>query len=339
MVSKEVLSNSEKLHSSEDILKCEKLKKVTMTHRVLIYHPDAKLYEEILRKRLPRLLIRSASQPEEAEPFVSEAEIILSWKIPDDLLEKAEHLLWFASMAAGNEHLVKNPSLPQYVLFTKATVYGEMMAEYVFSYLLYFCRDLQKYFRDQRERIWNPVRPKRLRGKTMGVLGLGSVGRVIAQRGKQFGMKVLGVRRIPQDLPEADEVYGPGGLDQVIPRVDYLVCVLPLTPETEHLLGEKELSLMKEGAILFNIGRGKTIDEKALIRVLKGKKIKAVLDVFEEEPLSPESELWELENVIITPHVSGINLPEEICEEFVRNYEQWVRGEPLTNLVDREKGY
>ncbi len=310
-----------------------------MTHQLLIYHPDAKIYEEILRKRLPHLVIRSAPQPEEAEPFIAEAEIILSWKIPDDLLKKAKHLLWFASMAAGNEHLVKNPALPQHVLFTKATVYGEMMAEYVFSYLLYFCRDLQKYFRDQRKRVWDPIRPGRLRGKTMGVLGLGSVGRVIAQRGKQFGMKVLGVKRIPEPLSEVDEVFGPESLNEVIPRVDYLVCALPLTPETEHLLGEKELSLMKEGAMLFNIGRGKTIDEKALIRVLKGKKIKAVLDVFEEEPLSPESELWGLENVIITPHVSGINLPEEICEEFVKNYERWVKGEPLTNLVDREKGY
>ncbi len=310
-----------------------------MTHRLLIYHPEAKIYEEILRERMPHLMIRAASRPEDAEPFVTEAEIILSWKIPDDLLKKADRLLWFASMAAGNEHLVRNPALPEHVLFTKATVYGEMMAEYVFAYLLYFCRDLQKYFRDQGERIWDPVRPERLRGKTMGVLGLGSVGRVIARRGKQFGMKTLGVKRSPEPMPEVDEVFGPEGLDQVIPRVDYLVCALPLTPETEHLLGEKELTLMKEGAILFNIGRGKTIDEKALIRALKRRKIKAILDVFEEEPLSPESELWRLDNVIITPHVSGINLPEEICEEFIRNYGQWVRNEPLANRVDRNRGY
>jgi len=121
--------------------------------------------------------------------------------------------------------------------------------------------------------------------------------------------------------------------------VDYLISALPLTSETEHLLGERELSWMKEGAVLFNIGRGKTIDEKGLIKVLKTKKIKAVLDVFEEEPLPPESELWNLDNVIITPHVSGINIPEEICEDFVNNYERWVRGEPLIGLVDRNSGY
>jgi len=125
----------------------------------------------------------------------------------------------------------------------------------------------------------------------------------------------------------------------MIPLVHYLINTLPLTPETHHLLGQDELGLMKEGTTLFNIGRGKTIDEQALIRTLKQGKIKAVLDVFQEEPLSPESELWSLKNVIITPHVSGINLPEEICEEFARNFERWRRGEPFTGLVDRKKGY
>jgi glyoxylate/hydroxypyruvate reductase A len=96
---------------------------------------------------------------------------------------------------------------------------------------------------------------------------------------------------------------------------------------------------MKEGSFLFSIGRGKTIDEKALKKVLQTKKIQAVLDVFEKEPLPPKSKLWGLKNVFITPHVSGISLPEEISEEFVRNYKRWVRGEPLLALVDREKGY
>lgn len=310
-----------------------------MNHKLLIYHPEAEIYEAILKKRLPNLVIQSASRPEEGEPFIEKSEIILSWKIPDDLLKKANRLLWFSSMAAGNEHLIKNPNLPPHVLLTKATVYGEMMAEYVFAYLLYFCRNLHKYFEEQKEKAWRPVRPERLRGKTMGLLGLGSVGRVLARRGKQFGMRVIAVKRVPEPNEEIDEVLGPRDLERVISGADYLICTLPLTPETEHFLGEKELRLMKEGAILFNIGRGKTIDQKALIKVLKRKKIKAVLDVFEEEPLPRDSKLWELDNVIITPHVSGINIPEEICEEFVKNYDRWVKGEPLIGIVDREKGY
>jgi phosphoglycerate dehydrogenase-like enzyme len=125
----------------------------------------------------------------------------------------------------------------------------------------------------------------------------------------------------------------------MIPMVDYLVVALPLTAETYHLLREEELNLVKEGAILFNIGRGKTIDEMGLTKVVKGGRIRAVLDVFEDEPLPPESELWNMENVIITPHVSGINIPEEICEEFIRNYRRWVKGKTLVGLVDRDKGY
>jgi len=310
-----------------------------MSHRVLIYHSDSKIYKDILSKKLPLLSIHSAERPEEALDRMGEVEILFSWQIPDDLLKKAKRLKWFFSTAAGNENLVKNPSFPESAILTKTTIYGEMMAEYVFAYLLYFIRDLSKYFKDQRRKIWRQARPGRLRGKTMGLLGLGSVGKTIARCGKLFGMEILGVKRISGPVEHVDEVMGPEELTKVMPRVDTLVVALPLTPETFHLLGEKELGLMKEGAVLFNIGRGKTIDEKALLNVLKAKRIKAVLDVFEDEPLPKESELWSLENVIVTPHVSGINMPVEICEEFVRNYERWVKGEPVIGLVDREKGY
>jgi glyoxylate/hydroxypyruvate reductase A len=310
-----------------------------MNSKLLIYHTDAKLYGEFLSNRLPELEICSASQPEDAVHFIEKAGIIFAWKIPDDLLMRARNLAWFASLAAGNEHLVKNPHLPGNVIFTKTTVYGEMMAEYVFVYLLYSIRDVEKYFGDQKNRVWHQKRPERLRDKVLGILGLGSVGKEIAKHGKAFGMNVIGLKRKPEPVEHVDRVVGPQDLEKMIPLVDYLVVVLPLTPETNHFIGEKELCLLKEGATLINIGRGKTIDEMALTRVLKSAKIKAILDVFEEEPLSRESELWNLENVIITPHVSGINIPEEICEGFIRNYRRWVRGEPLDGIVDRQKGY
>jgi phosphoglycerate dehydrogenase-like enzyme len=310
-----------------------------MTDRLLIYHSDSKIYEEILSRRLSQLEIHSAVQPEEALSVIENVEIILSWEIPDELLRRTKQLRWFSSIAAGNEDLVKNPCLSESVILTKSTIYGEMIAEYIFAYLLYYSRDLSKYFEDQKHRVWEKIRPSRLYGKMMGIVGLGSVGKEIAKRGKQFGMSVLGVKRSPGPVENVDQVFGPEDLERMIPLVDYLVVALPLTSETYHLLGEKELSLMKEGALLFNTGRGKTIDEVALTKVLKTRRIRAVLDVFEKEPLPAESELWSLENVIITPHVSGINIPGEICEEFVKNYERWVRGEPLIGLVDRSKGY
>ena len=309
------------------------------SHKLLIYHSDSKIYEEIISKRLPQLKIHSAAHPKEALGFVEEAEIILAWQIPDEVLKRAKRLKWFSSIGAGNEDLVKNLYLPENVTLSKATVYGKMMAEYVFAYLLCFNRHVAKHLKDQRKRVWDRVRPGRLRGKVLGILGLGSVGKEITKRGKQFGMNVLGLKRVPEPVENLDRVFGSDDLEKMIPLVDYLINVLPLTPETYHILGERELSLMKEGSFLFSIGRGKTIDEKALKKVLQTKKIQAVLDVFEKEPLSPKSKLWGLKNVIITPHVSGINLPGEISEEFVRNYERWVRGEPLISLVDREKGY
>ena len=323
----------------QELIAEKSAQKVMTNHRLLIYHPESKLYGEIISKRLPKLEISSASQPEEAIDFIEEAEIILTWKIPDELLKKAKNLKWFASLGAGTEHLVNNPLIPESVTFTKVTVYGEMMAEFVFAYILYSAKDLSKYFLDQRQKIWEQRRPERLRGKVLGILGLGSVGKEIARRGKQFGMDVLGLKRTPEAVEDVDQVFGPKDLEKMITQVDYLIVVLPITPETNHFIGERELSLLKEGTILINIGRGKTIDEKALIKILKTKRMKAVLDVFEEEPLAPESEFWNLENVIITPHVSGINLPGEICEEFVGNYERWVKGQPLTGLVERNKGY
>lgn len=310
-----------------------------MSPRLLIYHPEAQIYGRILTRRLPELEIHSASSPEEANDFIEEAEIILSWKIPDELLRRAKNLRWFASLGAGNEHLINNPHLPLSIPFTKVTGYGEMMAEYVFAYLLSSIRHTAKYSEDQKRRRWDPQKPERLRGKVLGLLGLGSIGKVIAKRGKQFGMTVLGVKRQLEAVEDVDQVFSPDDLGKMLPLVHYLVNTLPFTPETDHLLGERELLLLKEGTVLFNIGRGRTIDEKALIGVLKRGKIRAVLDVFVEEPLPPESELWTLENVTITPHVSGINLPEEICEEFLRNYERWTKGEPLIGVVDRNRGY
>jgi glyoxylate/hydroxypyruvate reductase A len=310
-----------------------------MSHQLLIYYKDARIYEEILAGKLPGAKIHSAISPEEAMDLIEDTEIIFSWGIPDDLLKKAKRLRWFASMAAGNENLVNNPHLPAKVAFTKTTIYGEMMAEYVFAYLLYFARHVEEYLGDQKEKTWNRRRPVRLRGKVMGILGLGSVGKEIARRGKQFGMTVLGVKRNPEPVENVDQVFKPGDLEKLIPQVDILVVALPLTPETEHSLGEKELLLMKEGTLLFSIGRGRTIDEKALVKVLKTNRIQAVLDVFETEPLPPASELWDLKNVVITPHVSGINIPEEISEEFIQNYHRWIKGEPLMGMVDRVKGY
>jgi glyoxylate/hydroxypyruvate reductase A len=242
-------------------------------HKLLVYHSDSKIYEGIISKKLPQLKIHSVARPKEALDFIKEVEIILAWRVPNEVLKRAKRLKWFSSIGAGNEDLVKNPYLNEKVILTKATVYGEMMAEYVFAYLLFFSRNIAKYLRDQKKKVWDRVRPGRLRGEVLGILGLGSVGKEIAKRGKQFGMRILGVKRVPGPVENVDQVFRPDDLRKMIPQVDYLINVLPLTPETYHILGEKELRWMKEGAFLFSMGRGKTIDEKALEKVLQTERI------------------------------------------------------------------
>ena len=316
-----------------------------ISHKLLIYHSDSKVYKRIISKRLPQLKMHSAIRPEEALKYIEKADIILSSSslMTDELLKRASNLLWLASTFAGNEKLVRNPNLPETVLLTKGTSYGARMAEYVFAYLLYFSKNVAKYLEDQKKGVWDKTHarqhPGRLRGQTLGILGLGSIGKVIAQRGKQFGMKVLGLKRSPEPVDHVDQVFGPDQLDRMIPLVDDLVVVLPLTPGTYHFLGRKEMEKMKDGALLINIGRGKVIDQEGLLKVIKTGKIRAVLDVFETEPLPPDSELWALDNVIITPHIAGIERPDELCDEFVLNYERWLRGEPPAGLVDRHRGY
>jgi phosphoglycerate dehydrogenase-like enzyme len=314
-------------------------------HRLLVCHQNGKALAEALSKRLPELKIEWANQPEEALRFIEDVDIILSSakQITDDLLRKAKNLVWFASISAGNDKLAWNPNLPESVILTKAISHGESMAEYVFAHLLYFNARIANHLECQKNRVWDRslpgVFPTRLGGQTMGLLGLGWVGRVIAKRGKQFGMTVLGLKRTPEPVENVDKVFGPEDLDTMIPLLDCLIVVLPLTRETHHFLGERELRLMKEGAVLISMGRGKEIDEEGLVKVLQTKRIRAVLDVFETEPLPRESKLWDLENVIITPHISGLTTPAEICEEFIANYERWSRGEPPVGVVDREKGY
>ena len=215
-------------------------------HRLFIYRSDSKIYEEILQRKLPQLHIHSAGRPEEAFPYIEEAEILLSSKvIPDDLLKKARRLVWFASTSAGNESLVKNPFLPASVTLTKTTIYGEMMAEFVFAYLLYFIRGGSKHLGDQKKKIWDPVRPERLRGKVLAILGLGSVGKEIAKRGKQFGMRVIGVRRTPEPVEEVDQIFGPQDLDKMIPKADYLVSCRSLHTGDRSSPGRKRTGLVE----------------------------------------------------------------------------------------------
>ena len=219
------------------------------------------------------------------------------------------------------------------------------MGEVVLEMMLMFVKDAPACLRMKQAREWRRYRPKLLRGQTVGILGLGVVGREIARLCKAFGMKVIGVRRSggPESpFPDVDRVYPRERLPELLAESDFVVLALPLTKETKGMIGEKELRGMKPSAYLINVARGAIVDEGALIRALEEKWIAgAGLDVFIQEPLPPESKFYELPNVIFSPHISG-DMPDyesRATEVFCENLRRYLAGEPFLHEVDKEKEY
>jgi phosphoglycerate dehydrogenase-like enzyme len=197
------------------------------------------------------------------------------------------------------------------------------------------------YLDAQRRRRWMPdILPKRLGGTTMAIVGLGDIGREIARTARAVGMRVIGVSRSGRKLPEAHRVYRVSALARVLGEADWVVVVVPLTADTQGLIGEAELAAMRASAWLINVARGAVVDETALVAALRTRRIAgAVLDVFATEPLPADHPLWNLDNVVVTPHISGPSIPEEIAPVFGDNLRRFLAGRPLQNIVDRRRGY
>jgi len=181
---------------------------------------------------------------------------------------------------------------------------------------------------------------KSLRGTLLGICGLGSIGRHIALTGKHFGMNVWGLKRSNEEVPGVDRLFTQTSFREFLTHPDYIVITLPHTPESFHLFDYGSFQAMKRSAVLISVGRGPVVSESALVRALEEKLSRgAVLDVFEEEPLPKDSNLWELPNVLITPHNSAYSFPKDIVDIFAENYRLFVDGKPLKYVVDFDMGY
>jgi phosphoglycerate dehydrogenase-like enzyme len=216
--------------------------------------------------------------------------------------------------------------------------------------MLHFARGLDVAVRAQAERRWDkapfddvesPIRE--LNEATAGIVGLGGIGRAVAHRAAALGMTVVASRRGGGDGPDGVEVlHGEGALHQLLPRADYLVITVPLTAETEGLIGARELAMLPDGAVVINVARGAVLDEEALIHALRSGRLRgAGLDVFAREPLPDDSPLWTLPNVLVTPHVSGAShrFWRRQTELIVQNIRRYAAGQPLRNTVDKKAGY
>lgn len=251
------------------------------------------------------------------------------------------------STNAGVEKLM-NADIPENVVTTNATgAFGEVISEYIIGGVIALCRGLFRYREQQLRREWHDISSgTMLCGRNALILGCGDIGASTAEKLRTFGMNVTGIRRSPAPTHGFDRVFGMDMVDDLLPETDLLVCCLPHTTETAGLLSEKRLSLLKEGSLLVNVGRGSLIDESALTDALKSGKLSgAVLDVFSQEPLPEASPLWDMENVLITPHISGPSFghfPEverRIAEICADNISRFLSGKPLINVIDRSKGY
>ncbi len=314
--------------------------------------PDS-IYAELIAPALeyaPEVQLLAYKENEDA-PIVGQDQAvgILRWITGKDyarLITDCPQIRWLHTASAGVDHVLT----PEIKAKTGLTVtdsgpaFEIAISEFVLAWMLLITRRLPELMANQRERTWSSVQQKELFGQTIGIIGLGPIGRGIAVRCKAFGMRTLGLRRSSIAVESVDEVLtGEVGLRRLLAESDFVVLAAALTGETRTLLGARELAALKPSAWLINIARGGLIDELALITALQSGKLGgACLDVFAKEPLPDDSPLWEMPNVYVAPHNSfgwTTGLHERQKTLFLKNLERFARGETLESVVDIVRGY
>lgn len=301
--------------------------------------------------RFPGVRFVRAASAEHAAEVLPQADVVLGWAVREAAFARAERLRWVHLTAAGVGGQLFPAFVSSDVVLTNARgLHAVSMSEHALGLMLTLERRLHRARDAQRERRWvqaDLVRESpeigQLAGRTLGLVGFGEVGRAIAQRARAFEMQVIAVRRHPQAPPEpAHAQWGTERLPELLATVDWIVLVPPLTGATRGLLDAAAFARLKPGARLVNLGRGALLDETALIQAVQdGRLAGAALDVCAEEPLPASSPLWDLPEVLITPHVAG-QAPhywERALTQFEGNLRRFIAGEPLMNVVDKRAGY
>jgi phosphoglycerate dehydrogenase-like enzyme len=324
---------------------------------------------ERIRAAAPGARIVSLSVEGLSDEPVEDVEVLLhGWLAADAfdrLLARAPRLAWVHSASAGVERALTPAARERGVMITNARgVFSRPIAEYVMMMILAVSRQLPGLLELQRERTWQPLEGRELRDVTVGIVGLGSIGRAVGALATAFGCRVVATRRRPEarvaptatgaavapggsDEPSSGEVMldrvgGPETLPALLAESDFVVLAAPLTRETENMIDEATLAAMKPGSWLINVARGRLVDERALLRALRDGPIGgAILDTFRDEPLPPSSPFYELPNVIVTPQTSWSSgrVLDRSVELFCDNLRRFAAGEPLLNVVDPNRGY
>ncbi|WP_027515803.1 D-2-hydroxyacid dehydrogenase [Bradyrhizobium sp. WSM1417] len=311
---------------------------------IVLSHPDAELYARLVADRFPQVRTIVAPNPGQLARCIKDADAILASSLPIDLFEHAKKLRWIQCPVAGVDSIMPSRERIGHITVTNARgIHGDIIADFVMAGITMLHWDFRKLLRDQAERRWTARFVAPLAEKTLGVVGLGSIGATIARRAKSAGMTVVGSKRdVSSSIDGVDRLFAPEALKEMLPLCDFVVLAVPATPTTVSLIGAPEIALMRRDAFLINIARGQVIVETELIKALEAGTIAgALLDVFQREPLPLGSPLWDMPNVIATPHVSGspTNYTERVFSIFADNIERFLKGQTLTNVVDLGRGY
>jgi phosphoglycerate dehydrogenase-like enzyme len=296
----------------------------------------AGLAERVVVDTLPRKEKPSAEQ-------MTRTEVLMAYAVPPGLLPAMPKLRWAQAMTAGVEGWLALPDLPENLTLTCARgTHREAMPENIIGALLFVAKPYAAAVESQKQRKWVHRTAQPLTGKTLGILGLGAIGRDVARIAAALGMRVIGTRRQPEPMPDVAEVLPPGRTPEVLAQSDFLLLLLPATRETDNFINAERLAMMKPGAWLFNFGRGHLIKDDDLIAAVKAQRIAgAVLDVYRQEPLPADHPFWTTEGIIVLPHIGGPHPQRDsfVARLFVDNLGRFLDGKPLREVVDREAGY
>jgi phosphoglycerate dehydrogenase-like enzyme len=324
---------------------------MVVQHRFDLWNAPA-WFAERLRKKFSALEIVHLAGYEGVEQQISGAEILFAFSLRPDQFGFAQKLRWIHAPTAAVHQLLFPELVASDVVLTNAhEVHGPVVAEHVIALIFALAKKIPQAVRFQQRRVWGQdamwndgPRPREIAGATLGLIGLGSIGRRVARMASALGMRVIAVREhLEKEKPEGvAAIYAPAQLNDLLSQSDYVVVAAPLTESTRGLINADRLRAMRSDAYLINVGRGPQVDEIALADALLNRRIAgAALDVFEQEPLPAESPLWALENLLITPHTAG--LTEKLWQRhytlFSENLRRYMAHQPLLFVVDKHKGY
>ena len=314
-------------------------------NKILVLNGEIDTYKELMAKHSwPEAEIIFSNNASEIVSDIASADIIFG--SPSRIapaLDQAKNLKWVQSTWAGVEPFVSPNMRKDYTLTNVRGIFGRLIAEYALTYILAHERHLNKHASDQQNKVWGPILTGHLRNKTIGIIGVGSIGSDVARLFKTLGLTVWGFTRSSENCADVDRYFHPNSAEDLLKMaagVDYLITTMPHTPESENMLDSAVFDVMKPSALLFNTGRGTSIVDADLIDALEtGEIAGAILDVFREEPLPADHRFWTTKNLTITPHTSAPSFPEDVVPIFHKNYLRYIDGEQLEYVVDFAKGY